>query len=194
VLDALDMNPALIKNAMWDVVAWNRAAAALLTDYALLPREQRNILRLMFGNRRLRDRQEGWESVARFVVGAFRADVARAGASEEAMSLVDELSRTSSEFARLWGDNDVVAHGEGLKRIRHPQAGSITLEFSSFAVEGRPELGMIVYSPAREADAAKIQALMLARDGIRAVDKPMVAAGKARSRSADAEGQQGFLF
>jgi len=164
VLDALDPSPALVKTAMWDVVGWNRAAAALLTDYAKLPREQRNILRLMFGQAPLRARQEDWESVARFVVGAFRADVARAGASEEAMRLVDELSRVSPEFARLWRDNDVVAHGEGLKRIRHPDAGAITLEFSSFAVEGRPELAMIVYNPATAADADKILALVTARD------------------------------
>ena len=41
VLDALEISPAIIKTAMWDVVAWNRAAAALLTDYSKLPREQR---------------------------------------------------------------------------------------------------------------------------------------------------------
>jgi len=193
VLDGLDMNPALIKNAMWDVVAWNRAAAALLTDYAQLPREQRNILRLMFGNRRLRDRQEDWESVARFVVGAFRADVMRAGASEEARRLVDELSRTSPEFARLWDDNEVIAHGEGRKRIRHPQAGAITLEFSSFAVEGRPELGMIVYSPAGPADADKIRALVLARDASASVEKPAVAQAKPKPHSVSEE-RQGSLF
>ena len=33
VLDALELSPALVKTATWDVVAWNRAAAAVLTDY-----------------------------------------------------------------------------------------------------------------------------------------------------------------
>src|SRR3954447_26930136 len=33
VLDALEVSPALIRTATWDVVAWNRAAAAVLTDY-----------------------------------------------------------------------------------------------------------------------------------------------------------------
>ena len=36
LLDALDASPALIKTATWDVVAWNRAAAAVLTDYGTL--------------------------------------------------------------------------------------------------------------------------------------------------------------
>ena len=162
VLDAMPLSPAIIKTAMWDVVGWNRAAAVLLTDYAKLPREQRNILRLMFNSTRVRDKQENWESVARFVVGAFRADVARAGASDsaEVKALVAELCRTSSEFETLWQDNNVVAHGEGVKCIKHPGAGVLDLEFSSFAVEGRPELGMIVYNPASPADAECLRILI----------------------------------
>ena len=162
VLDAMPLSPAIIKTAMWDVVGWNRAAAALLTDYSKLPREQRNILRLMFASDRVRAKQADWESVARFVVGAFRADVARAGASEsaEVTALVAELCRSSPEFEALWQDNDVVAHGEGVKCIRHPEAGTLDLEFSSFAVEGRPELGMLVYNPASPADAERLRALI----------------------------------
>ena len=163
VLDALEVSPAIVKTATWDVVAWNRAAAALLTDYSKLPREQRNILRLMFTNSRVQAAQEDWQSVARFVVGAFRADVARAGAGEEVTRLVDELSRTSSEFDVLWRDNEIVAHGEGLKRIRHPKAGLLQLEFSAFAVDGRPELGMVVYNPASQADADRIRKLIAAK-------------------------------
>src|SRR6201986_5618502 len=45
VLDALDPSPALIRTATWDVVAWNRASTVMLTDYASIPAEQRNILR-----------------------------------------------------------------------------------------------------------------------------------------------------
>ncbi len=161
VLDALEVSPAIIKTATWDVVAWNRAAAALLTDYAKLPRDGRNILRLMFADSRVRAAQDDWLSVARFVVGAFRADAARAGASAEVTQLVEELSRKSPEFEALWRNNDVVAHGEGLKRIGHPELGLLELEFSVFAVDGRPELGMIVYNPATDAIAYRIRDYLL---------------------------------
>ncbi len=157
VLDALEVSPAIIKTATWDVVAWNRAAAVLLTDYAKLPRGQRNIMRLMFGNPGVRTRQEDWQSVARFVVGAFRADAARAGATAEITKLVEELCRTSAEFAALWRDNDVVAHGEGLKRLHHAELGLLELEFSAFAVDGRPELGMVVYNPATSEVADRVR-------------------------------------
>ena len=165
VLDGMALSAAIIKTVMWDVVGWNRAAALLLTDYGKLPREGRNILRLMFASDHVRSRNEDWDSIARFVVGAFRADGARAGANNSAAAteLVAELSRISPEFEALWRDNDVVAHGDGVKRIHHPVAGLLSMEFSSFAVEGRPELGMIIYNPISPADAARFQQLLEAR-------------------------------
>lgn len=164
VLDALGSSPAFIKTATWDVIAWNRAAAAVLTDYGQLPREQRNILRLMFGNSRIRAIQEDWESVARYVIGSFRADVARAGATDEITQLVDELSRTSAEFDRLWRDNEIAEHREGLKRLHHPDVGLLELEFSAFAVDGRPELSMVIYNPASSDDADRVRSLVSMRE------------------------------
>jgi transcriptional regulator with XRE-family HTH domain len=159
LLDALDLSPAIIKTATWDVVAWNRAAIVMLTDYASLPPEQRNILRIVFLDPRVRAAQYDWESVARFVVGAFRVDAARAGAAEEVEPLVNELCRLSPEFKALWRDNDVRSHGEVVKQIRHPVLGLIGFEYSAFAVDGRPDLSMVIYNPATPADADKIRSL-----------------------------------
>lgn len=162
VLDVLASSPAIVKTPTWDVVAWNRAAALLFGDYGLLPREGRNILRLMFARAAGQAWSEDWENVARFVVGAFRAEAVRAGASAEIAALVDELSRTSQLFDRLWRENGVVASGEGVKRLHHPELGVVELEFSAFAVEGRPELGMIVYNPVSADTAAAIATLLAA--------------------------------
>ena len=162
VLDALEVSPALVKTATWDIVAWNRAAAVVLTDYGALPADQRNILRLMFGNPHIRAAQHDWDGIARFVVGAFRADAARAGAMSEVSQLVDELCRLSPEFDALWRDNDVRAHGEGVKRLHHPILGPIELEYSAFAVDGRPDLSMIVYNPVTRSDAGRIRSLVAA--------------------------------
>jgi transcriptional regulator with XRE-family HTH domain len=160
VLDALPTSPAIIKTATWDVIAWNTAATRLLTDYSKLPREERNVLRLIFTNPVTREAQDDWWNVARYVVGAFRADAARAGAGTEIRDLVDELSRISPEFESLWRENDVAAHADGMKRLRHPEHGLIELEFSVFAVEGRPDLGMLVYNPATRESARCVAALL----------------------------------
>jgi len=163
VLEAMEVSPAIVKTALWDVVAWNRAAAAVLTDYGALPPAERNILRLIFSNSRVRAAQEDWQSVARFVVGAFRADAARAGAAAEIGQFVEELSRLSPEFEALWLANDVNAYGEGVKRLHHAELGLLELEFSAFSVDGRPDLGMIVYNPATSADEERIRAYIKSR-------------------------------
>lgn len=161
VLDALDPSPALIRTAIWDVVAWNRAATALLLDYAALPPEKRNILRYMFTDPRARAAQYDWESVARFVLGTFRADAARAGAGAEVEPLVNELSRLSPEFKEMWRDHDVAGfHGDAVKKIRHPVLGAVSFEYSSFAVDGRTDLTMVVYNPATPEDAERIRLLL----------------------------------
>ncbi len=160
VLDALEMSPALIKTATWDVVAWNRAAAVVLTDYGALPPDQRNILRRIFCDPHVRAAQHDWEGLARFVVGAFRADAARAGAVSEVGQLVNELCRLSPEFETLWRENDVLVHGEGVKRLRHPVLGPIEMEYSAFAVDGRPDLGMIVYNPVASSVVDRIRSLV----------------------------------
>src|SRR5258707_8270050 len=168
VLDALDPSPAVIRTATWDVVAWNRAATVMLMDYGSLPPEQRNILRFIFLDPRVRAAQYDWESVARYVVGAFRVDAARAGAAAEVQPLVDGLCRLSPEFKAMWQDNDVRSHGEAVKRIRHPLLGPIAFEYSAFAVDGRPDLSMVVYNPVMPADAQKIRSLT---DPARAVEQ-----------------------
>jgi transcriptional regulator with XRE-family HTH domain len=166
VLDSLELSPAFVKTSTWDVVAWNRAAAAVLTDYGALAPDQRNILRLIFRNSRVRAAQSDWESVARFVVAAFRADAARAGAVKTVQALVDELCQLSPEFEAMWRDNDVRTYGDGAKILHHPIAGPIAMEYSAFAVDGRPDLGMVIYNPATPADADRIRSLIKSGSGV----------------------------
>jgi transcriptional regulator with XRE-family HTH domain len=160
LLDSLDGCPAFIKTATWDVVAWNRAAAIVLTDYGQLPANQRNILRLVFCNPEVRAKQHNWEGMARFLVGAFRVDAARAGAVAEVTELVDELCRTSPEFQSFWKENDVFSPGEGVKHLAHPELGTFEMEYSAFAVDGRPDLGLLVYNPLDDRVKDAIRKLM----------------------------------
>ena len=159
VLDALEFSPAFVKTVTWDLIAWNRAAAALFGYDALAP-EQHNILRRLFFDPQVRAAQPDWKSVARFAVAAFRADTARAGASANVQALVDELRRLSPEFELLWRENDVRTHGEGTKHLRHPVAGMLELEYSAFSVDGRPDLSLVIYNPATPKDVNKIRRLI----------------------------------
>ncbi|KKC24182.1 helix-turn-helix transcriptional regulator [Sphingomonas sp. SRS2] len=165
VLDAFDASPAIIRTATWDVIAWNRSAAAVLADYEALPLAERNVLRLLFLDPKRREADVDWENVARFVVGVFRGDTVRTGAAAIVQPLVDELRAKSPDFARMWRDSEVHSSCEGVRLLRHPDVGEIALEFSAFVVDSRPDLAMLVYSPVSADDAARVRALSARKPG-----------------------------
>jgi transcriptional regulator with XRE-family HTH domain len=172
VLDALNPVPALIRTATWDVVAWNPAAAVMLMDYGSLPPKQRNILRLLFLDPRARAAQYDWESVARFVLGAFRLDTARAGAAAEVEPLVDELCRLSPEFKAMWRDNDIrETHSDAVKHIRHPVLGPLAFEYSAFAVDGRPDLSLVIHNPTTREGLERIESMMREKQPNQSLDR-----------------------
>lgn len=160
VLDGFATCPAFVRTARWDIVGWNNAAKAVLTDYNQIEPEQRNILKLLFLESDRRSRFVSWETVARSLVAIFRGEIVRCGATDAVQSLVDELCEKSTEFREYWSDHEVMQMGEATKQIMHPAVGMITIELSSFTVDGRPDLRMIVYSPATDEDVAKIKELM----------------------------------
>lgn len=73
-----------------------------------------------------------------------------------------KLSTSSPVFKEMWSSNDVQMPGEATKQLHHPLVGTVTMELSSFTVDGRPDLRMIVYSPAAEVDANRIRELVKA--------------------------------
>ncbi len=88
------------------------------------------------------------------MIGAFKMDAARAGATADAEPLVADLCRSSPEFAAMWHEGDVRTPENGLKRIRHPRLGDVVFETSVFAVDGRSDLSMVVFAPVENADAS----------------------------------------
>jgi len=160
VLDALPGSPAIVKTPTWDIVAWNAAARAVLTDYAALPVRERNLLRRLFGDPAMRASLTDWEDNARFALAVFRIDVARAGANPEADALAAELHAASADFRRLWAENETRSHGVGVKRIERAPVGTITLEYSAFPVDGAEGLNLLVFTPTAAADAQAIERLI----------------------------------
>jgi MmyB-like transcription regulator ligand binding domain len=61
----------------------------------------------------------------------------------------------------MWRENDVRGtHGEAVEHILRPVLGQLAFEYSAFAVDGRPELAMVVYNPATPEDAERIKSLL----------------------------------
>ncbi|WP_102225273.1 helix-turn-helix transcriptional regulator [Acidimangrovimonas sediminis] len=158
VLDALDPCPALIRNVAFDVLGWNRAATVLLSDYEKEPPEARNILRRMFLDPRSREAQHDWLSVARFIVASFRAEALQAAGDPHVQELLDELTRASPDFAAIWRESEVIGPFGGEKVLRHPVFGDLRMEFSSFGVDGRSDLTLLIFSPLSPEDKDRFRA------------------------------------
>jgi hypothetical protein len=58
----------------------------------------------------------------------------------------------------------VRSHGVGVKRLEHPVAGRITLEYSAYSVDGADGLSMIVFTPTSPADVRAIEMLLAHKD------------------------------
>ncbi len=163
ILDAMPHSPAILRTTLWDVVGWNEAASAVMTDYGLLPPEERNILKLIFCNERVRGHMANWERDARSAVAAFRAEAIKGASPEAFETLVGELRHASTEFDAIWRDYDIENFGGGIKHFRHELAGDLMMEYSSFTVDGRPDLSLLVFTPMTAEDAERVRNLLMVR-------------------------------
>jgi len=137
--------PAYIMTTRWDVVACNAAAGAMFGEFAQLPNEDRNIIRLIFNAPEFRQLMVDWENDARRTLARFRVEYARAAGDPAFEALVDELDASSPDFRQWWSRQDVAPIGDGVKRMRLPR-GEVSFEHAVFAVEGAPDLRLVAYS------------------------------------------------
>ncbi|WP_404339692.1 helix-turn-helix transcriptional regulator [Pseudoalteromonas mariniglutinosa] len=160
LIDALSDIPAIVVSAEWDVIAWNKAACVVLNDYTSMSVNERNVLRRMFLDKRMKESQQDWDSLARYILATFRAKTTHTSNSERAQELITELSDVSSEFNALWSENNIQRTGEGMKNIIHPLAGAMSFEFSSFSIDGRPDLMLLLYNPTTIKDIRLLKKLL----------------------------------
>ena len=152
LLDRLDDLPTMVLSARGDILAWNAMASALLGDWSLVPRRQRNIIWLRFlgtpDPRRSRVAMGDEERAATEAqsVATLRATAARYPRDPSVRDLVSELRRGSPRFDELWraggSSTSWPFHG---KTIDHPSLGLISLDCDSLHVLDSDQT-VIVYS------------------------------------------------
>ncbi|GLY83875.1 helix-turn-helix transcriptional regulator [Actinoallomurus iriomotensis] len=162
-VDSLDPHPAYIANETWDVIAYNRAQAALIADYDERPPGERNVIWLMFNEPSMRERIVDWAADARSMVAKFRACTAEQGANPRMHALTEALLAGSAEFRDLWAGHDVRGHEPARKRIRHPDAGLLELDYVKLECVGRPGQVLTAHLPANEESAEALRRLAARR-------------------------------
>jgi hypothetical protein len=156
LLDSLDGVPALLLGRRTDVLAANRLARALLTDFDAMPATARNYARWMFLDPQARERLIDWDAQARTVVENLRLEAGRDPHDPATQALVGALTIASPEFARWWEEHRVHQRTFGNKHFRHPLVGELTLQYETLTTPGEPDQALFLFtaeagSPARQA-------------------------------------------
>ncbi|MFD5650099.1 helix-turn-helix domain-containing protein [Streptomyces sp. NPDC127039] len=148
LLDDLTLTPALVLGRCTDVLAWNPPAAALFTDFALLPRDARNFVRLVFLDPAVRALYTDWPYMARACVAQLRMEAARDPHHPRLSALVAELSAQDPDFRTWWKDHRVAVRSAGTKDLRHPVVGELTLDWSALTDTADPDQQLIALTAA----------------------------------------------
>jgi transcriptional regulator with XRE-family HTH domain len=159
LLDGMDRMPAFVLGPRMDVLAWNKLADAL-SNFSGMPPAVRNIPRHVFLDPASRDLYADWAAVAAQAVANLRVTSGRDGSDPELNALVGELSLRSEDFRRLWADHEVKECAYGVKRVRHPVAGLLTLPYETLAVPGELAQTIVVYTPEPGSETAERLALL----------------------------------
>ncbi|WP_432946502.1 helix-turn-helix domain-containing protein [Kribbella sp. CA-253562] len=160
LLDTLDSQPALVLGRRTDVLATNRLARALFTDFDRMPARERNYARWMLLSQEARDLFVDWEQQARNAVESLRFYTGNAPDDPEAQKLVGELSVASPEFRQWWSEHHVHQRTFGAKRLHHPVVGELTVDYESLTFPGDPEQTLFVYTTAPDSPSRQALALL----------------------------------
>ncbi len=159
LLDDLHAQPAFVLGRRTDVLASNRLARALLTDFPRLPARERNYARWVLTSDEARELFVDWEDQARAAVESLRLEVGDASGDRTTLELVEELKDLSPHFAQWWTEHRVYQRTFGTKRLRHPVAGELTVSYESLTLPGDPGQTLFVYTT--EVGTASRQAMEL---------------------------------
>ena len=156
LLDGMHDIPAMVLNRRMDVLAWNRGAAALLTDFGALPGHERNLIRLTFLDDAYRSLYADWPRAARECVAVLRMEAGRTPNDRALSALVGELTVRDEDFRTWWASHQVRGPRQLTKTYHHPVIGTVTLDVQQFSVDTQPDQQLVAYtapadSPSQEA-------------------------------------------
>ncbi|WP_043618530.1 helix-turn-helix transcriptional regulator [Nonomuraea candida] len=146
MLQTLDHVPAFVLGRRTDVLAANRLAREVLTDFDALPATQRNLARYYLLDPAARERTGDWERIASETVAVLRLEAGRHPHDRRLADLVGELTLRSPEFSAWWNDHKVLRRTHGTKTYHHPLVGELRFSYESLQPPGDPDQTLCVYN------------------------------------------------
>ncbi len=148
LLDDLATTPAIVMGRRMDVLAWNRLAAAMITDFGRVPPQHRNYVRILFTDPKMRALYRDWESVAKTAVAQLRMDAAENPDDPRLATLVGELSLQDAQFSHWWAAQHVAGLNTGTKTLVHPIVGELVLDWDTLIDAGDADQKLVVWTAA----------------------------------------------
>jgi transcriptional regulator with XRE-family HTH domain len=159
VLDQLEPYPAVVVNGRTDLLAYNRVWASTFPHVEGLPPEDRNVLWLLFTDAPWRKAVVDWEDTAARLVAQYRAAMAEHVAEPAWKALVSRLHRASPEFTSMWERHDVRGPENRVKRVLHPTAGLLHLDYTYLWLGQRLGTRVVAYTPADRQTRVRLERL-----------------------------------
>jgi MmyB-like transcription regulator ligand binding domain/Helix-turn-helix domain len=158
LVDRLSPDPAYVTGRRWDLLASNRSARTLWTDWTLLPDDERNIIWWTFTQPAARTVLGDWHSEAAALLGRLRA-AARHPDDPRFDELIARLHAASPEARAWWPRHHIAPIGSGTKLIRHQQLGELRLDVTVLYSADDAEQKLVILTPSPN-DRARLAALI----------------------------------
>jgi transcriptional regulator with XRE-family HTH domain len=157
LLDAIE-HPAYALAPDWGLAAWNAAYEALYPRVAQVGAAERNLLWLVFTDPFVRTLLDDWDVTSRRFLAEFRAEAGPRLSDPAYAQVIAALREESAEFRAGWERHDIGGF-ESRERVFHlAGGGTVAFEHHQLRPSDRPDLQLVVYTPATVGDAARFAA------------------------------------
>jgi transcriptional regulator with XRE-family HTH domain len=138
-------HPAYGLDRFWNAIAWNAAAADLLSGWLGEGRDH-NLLRYIFLDPSARRVILDWPDRAARALAEFRADFGASFNDPPMLALVEQLIAESADFAALWKAQTVMDREGGDRGFLHPTRGLLRFRQFTFRPADRPDCKLVMLS------------------------------------------------
>ncbi len=161
IITELAYCPVIVSDRMCNIVGWNPAAAYVFLDFAQIPPEERNMIRLLFTRKEFRRLAVNWEQFSSSFLSMFRSYYGEYVGDGWYEDFLEEMMGEHPDFKAMWENSQVSYAPEVHLEFRHARAGRMVYELTSLKVYGPDDLRCNVYTPAPNTNTeAKLRQLM----------------------------------
>jgi transcriptional regulator with XRE-family HTH domain len=165
ILQELKYCPTIISDRRCGIVGWNAAAAHVFLNFAKLPIEERNMIRLLFVRKEFQRLAVNWEQFVSGYLSIFRAYYGQYVEDQWYDDFIAEMRDTHPDFNELWEQSRVSTAPDVVLEFRHAKGGKMLFHLTSLQVHGSTDLRCSIYTPAGDSNTeAKLKQLMEQHD------------------------------